>query len=69
MRNASIAQLAEHALGKRTVVGSIPTGVSSMLSAHHMTGRGRYDTMGPRISLGSGLRACFSCFLFGGLCL
>ena len=25
-RNASIAQLAEHALRKRTVVGSIPTG-------------------------------------------
>ena len=26
IRNASIAQLAEHALRKRTVVGSIPTG-------------------------------------------
>ena len=28
--NASIAQLAEHALRKRTVVGSIPTGGSSI---------------------------------------
>jgi hypothetical protein len=30
---ASIAQLAEHALRKRTVVGSIPTGGSDIIDA------------------------------------
>ena len=34
--DASLAQLAEHALRKRTVVGSIPTGGSLIMTAHSM---------------------------------
>ena len=51
--SASIAQLAEHTLRKRTVMGSIPSGGSELLRRFALSGPGRLRRMGASPAFGS----------------